>query len=247
MAQAALAAEENPGQAMNLLDKARLMMPGTLIEDAALRRGLILAEKLLDTGKFEALAREYIWRFPRSDYFESFRRQSSSAVTRFILDGEAGDFERIEKLVDLIDPANQCGFYLQTAYQGIIDGKIAAAHRAAIKGRKLARDGTVEQGRAALYNAAALILMGNIETGTNELALANTVQLPRQDEDLKEQVALLISQIGDPAEDPFITSNQVGTAGSHDGTSAAGQAAGLIDLAQKKLAQAVDVIQGKDP
>ena len=74
--------------------------------------------------------------------------------------------------------------------------------------------------------------MGNIETGTNALALANAVQLPRQDEDLKEQVALLISQIGDPAEGLFITSNQVGTAGSQDYTSTAGQAAGLIDLAQ---------------
>jgi hypothetical protein len=76
-----LISKENPGEAIRLLDLARVLAPGTLVEETALRRELVLADEIADIDKFTFLSSEYIWRFPNSAYFDSFRQRFvSSAV-----------------------------------------------------------------------------------------------------------------------------------------------------------------------
>lgn len=62
----------DPRKALSYLAFARLAMPGTLIEETALRRGLALELQLKDRQNFVFLALRYVRRFPHSIYTPAF-------------------------------------------------------------------------------------------------------------------------------------------------------------------------------
>jgi chemotaxis protein MotC len=101
-----LVAKDDPHEAMQLLDKAGVMLPGTVVEEAALRRGLVLAQEVHGIDKFAALSSEYVWRFPNSEYFESFRQQFALASIHFSLTANSDDWAKIEKLISKLEPAS---------------------------------------------------------------------------------------------------------------------------------------------
>ena len=68
------------GTALKRLDYIRLNAPGTLLEEAALRRGLMIAARLGDKDKVRLLARNYLQRFALSPYSEDFFRQLVDAL-----------------------------------------------------------------------------------------------------------------------------------------------------------------------
>lgn len=187
---------------MRLLDQARVLAPGTLVEETALRRELVLADQIADIDKFTFLSSEYIWRFPGSAYFESFRQRFVSSVVHFGLTIKPTQYAALEELVGQIDSAGQLGLYLQMAQRSIIDGKPGAARFAAGKAVLLSADGSVERARSKLYEAAALILTDQFEKGVSELGAVDVARLPKQDAELKEAVASLAKLIGNDPGNP---------------------------------------------
>jgi chemotaxis protein MotC len=250
MIQSALVAKEDPGKAMRLLDQARVLAPGTLVEETALRRELVLADEIADIDKFTFLSSEYIWRFPGSAYFESFRQRFVSSVVHFGLTIKPTQYAALEELVGQIDPAGQLWLYLQMAQRSIIDGKPGAARFAAGKAVLLSADGSVERARSKLYEAAALILTDQFEKGVSELDAVDVARLPKQDAELKEAVASLAKLIGNGPGNPQgrVTPEPVehGVSPAADVPAIASVSA-LIDLAQQKLGQTDKVLERKIP
>lgn len=72
LVKAILTSAEDLKAALLLLGTARALMPGTLVEEGALRRCIIFAGKLPDTGQLEHCASSYIRRFPKSLYWKDF-------------------------------------------------------------------------------------------------------------------------------------------------------------------------------
>jgi chemotaxis protein MotC len=250
MIQSALIAKDDPREALRLLDKARVMLPGTLVEEAALRRALILAEEVSDIDKFAALSSEYVWRFPNSEYFESFRQQFAAAVIHFSLAADSNESAKIEKLIGILEPASRLRLYLQIGYRGIIGGKAGAALVAAVKAKQLSQDGTPEQTRAAFYEAAALLLTGNFESGVAELNSVDARRLPRQDVELKDATTSLAKMIGDPSgkvSAPAVFEAAEAAIASPNAAGASASASALIDLVQQKLGQTDEVLTRRSP
>ena len=107
MIQSALVSREDPAKAMRLLDQARLLTPGTLVEEAALRREIFLAGEIADLEQFSSLSSQYIRRFPNSVYADNFRRRFSDAITNFGLKSEASQFAKLEILLSELSSADQ--------------------------------------------------------------------------------------------------------------------------------------------
>lgn len=250
MIQSALVAKDNPGEAVRLLDQARILAPGTLVEEAALRRELVLTDEIADIDKFTGLSSQYIRRFPNSVYFESFRQRFASSVVHLGMASEPAQFAKLEKLVGELDSASQLKLYLQIAQKGLIDGKTGAARFAAGKAVQLSEDGNVERVRSKLYEAAALILTDQFETGISELDAVDGSRLPKQDVELKGAVAALAKFIGN---DPGKPQGPVAAQPNEHGVSPTGDlgvsasASALIDLVQEKLGQADEVLERKAP
>jgi len=248
MIQSALISKDDPREALRLLDKARVMLPGTLVEEAALRRELILAEEVSDIDKFAALSSEYVWRFPRSEYFDSFRQQFASAAIGFSLAADSNGSAKIEKLIAQLDATGQLRLYLEIGYRGVIGGKAGAALLAALKAKQFSQSGTVEYERAALYEAAALTLTGQSETGVEKLQAVDSRRLSRQDVELKDTTTSLAKLIGDPSANPSGSAMPEGAEPgitSPSATQASASASALIDSIQQKLGQTDEVLEGK--
>lgn len=250
MIQSALIAKDDPREALLLLDQARVLLPGTLVEEAALRRALILTEEISDIDRFSALSSEYVWRFSNSEYFGSFRQQFASAIIHFGLAADSSGAAKLEKLIGTLDSASQLRLYLEIGYRGIVGGKANAALIAAGKAKQFSQPGTVEHERAALYEAAALLLTGQFESGVAELNDVDARQLPRQDIELKDATASLAKMIGDPsvtASGPTAPEAAEIATASPNASSASASASALLELVQQKLGQTDEVLETKSP
>ena len=82
LAQALLASRTNPERAFEHFEKARLLLPGTLIDEAALRQIVVLASKTSNRERFSRAAISYLSRFRRSAYVAGFETQLAFHIVR---------------------------------------------------------------------------------------------------------------------------------------------------------------------
>jgi chemotaxis protein MotC len=195
LAQAALLAQDNPSKAMNLLDMARILAPGTLAEDAALRREIFLAEETADFDKFIAMSEQYLRRFRRSVYADSFHHSFAISVVRL---SQTANVQQLASLAGLLTELNsheQLRLYLQVAQSSVVNAKVGAARWAAEKAARLAPQNGIEAHRAVLYDGAAAVLTTDYDRGLSELKGVDATHLLRDDALLKEAALGLAVQI----------------------------------------------------
>ena len=79
-ARSVLETKRDAKAAVDLLDWARLLAPGGLVEEAALRREIALLAEAKDMSRLAVLTRQYVTRFGASLYAADFLRDLASAV-----------------------------------------------------------------------------------------------------------------------------------------------------------------------
>ena len=198
LVQASLVAREDLPKAIGLLDDARLLMPGTLVEEAALRREVFLVAQTGNLDRFEFLSQQYLRRFGTSVYAEDFRQRFATAIARLgIADGD-DRFPRLEAILKSSDPENQRALFLQLAQAAVVHGKLGTARSAAADAAALATIGSHDAMRAGLYDAAASILPGkDIVEVSKRLASLNRRQLGRRDADLLDAAITVAAAVGE--------------------------------------------------
>lgn len=198
LVQAGLIAREDIPKAIRLLDDARLLMPGTLVEEAALRREVFLIAQTGNLDRFEFLSRQYLRRFGTSIYAEDFRQRFATAIARLgIADGD-DRFPRLEAILKSSDPENQRALFLQLAQAAVVHGKLGTARSAAADAAALAPLGGSDAMRAGLYDAAASIVAGrDIGDVRKRLDNLNRRQLGRRDTDLLDAAVAVAAAVGE--------------------------------------------------
>lgn len=189
LAQAALIAEDNSAKAMNLLDMARVFAPGTLVEDAALRREVFLAEEAGDFDKFIAMSDQYFRRFRRSVYADSFHRSFAVSLTRISQNGDDQQLAALGDLLNSLSTHEQLHLYLEVAQYSLLSGKVAVAKWAGAKAALFADKNSAEMHRAALYDGAAAIFTTDYDQGVSQLKTVPSDRLTH-DEAVLDEAAL---------------------------------------------------------
>jgi chemotaxis protein MotC len=207
LAQSALAAKDDPRRAMRLLDEARILAAGTLVEEAALRRTVFLADETSDLSRFATSSSQYLRRYQRSVYAENFRRRFGESVTRFGITGDPGQREKLRNLLSELEASEQLNLYLNIAQYGILKGKIEPARFAAAAAMRLSQETGLEQTRSKLYQATTTILTQSLEVGLRELAEVDASHLQKRDQELSEVVAKMAGQIQKETEAGQVSAN----------------------------------------
>ncbi|TCT07919.1 chemotaxis protein MotC [Aquabacter spiritensis] len=156
LAQAALWVRKDPKRAADLLDTARLLAPGTLVEEAALRRAILVASQAGDAQAFERLARQYLFRFRNSVYAGNFRQRFAAALSRMTFIGDPDQIHRLDDLLEPLEPESRRDLELLVARAAIVQGKTAAAGLAAERALSGTPRNSVDAERARLYRGASL-------------------------------------------------------------------------------------------
>ncbi len=200
--QSGLVAHDDPSKALALLDLARLLAPGTLIEEAALRREIVATE-IGNQQRFTLLARQYMRRFQHSVYAETFKQQLTTQAIQIGTRSTSDQFTKLEDLLNEWEVDERRQIYLSMARTAVSQAMIAAGRRAADRAGRLTLDGSVDAARAKLYEAASLIFTDDYELGRATLESLNRSRLPKSDADLYDRVlsvAKLVRKWPDPSQ-----------------------------------------------
>ncbi|MEH3117575.1 MAG: chemotaxis protein MotC [Methylorubrum populi] len=200
LTQSALTVREAPARSLELLDLARLLAPGTLVEEGALRRQIFVVAQGGDARRFEALAIQYLRRFRRSVYAGNFRQRFAAALTRLDFDSDRTRIASLERMLDEIEPESRRDLYLLVARAALEQGRRETALFAAERATGLAAPDSRPAAQARLYRGAALIVAeGGFEEGYETLRDLDRADFAPADADLLDAALSTARQIRTPA------------------------------------------------
>ncbi len=200
LVKAILTSAEDLKAALQLLSAARAFMPGTLVEEAALRRCISFAGKIPDIEQLEICASLYIRRFPSSIYWQEFEDNFSFSLIEVDYLNSHGTLPRLSFILNDLDPTVYRRMLLLISKQAIGRGRFLLANSTATNVLDVSGEGSVEMARANLYVGATMIVQEHFEAGKEKLEKIDKSLLDADDKSLLEKAMKLALQIAERPE-----------------------------------------------
>ncbi|MGF7005493.1 chemotaxis protein MotC [Aminobacter sp. BE322] len=188
-----VAITETPETAVELFDQARLLAPGTLVEEAALRRSVGLAPRLADGGRFLRNSTQYVRAYLRSPYASQFADAFVAGVVT--LNGQI-NLDALADITAMMDAEQEKVVYLRIARRAAIDGLTelsAYASRKAEQGRDGQRNDA--DPRTQLYSGLSAVTSGSVEEMLGKLEGIDREKLSKGDRALLDAAEAVASEV----------------------------------------------------
>lgn len=182
----------DPVQALKFYDWARLTAPGTIVEEAALRRSLAIAVEGGMVEKAGAYANRYARRFLHSPYASQF---ADLFVQLVVEHNDAFDQAAIEGTLIYMDSDRQREVYLRIARQAAIKGRNELARQAADKAKLLSGTGEGADALAKLYGGLAGIPTNEVGAAIAAIAAIPDEILSPSDRALRDAAAAIAEEV----------------------------------------------------
>ena len=239
-----LSAGENPARAIDDLYNARQLMPGTSIEEAALRRCVAFAGKTKDIQRLRFCSGRYMRRFAQSLYWREFEGSMAMAVAQTGY-GEGKSFKELMAASDRLDMARQRSLLLTLARATLTHGRLELAMALSEAAVAVCFAESPEMTRTKLYRAAALVAIGSYSEGRALLDALNQQHLSEEDLQLFTLARHVQSEIG---ADPKVTEKEaVQLLSTQVGATADPEIDRLLLAANTALKQAQNSLQPEKP
>jgi chemotaxis protein MotC len=180
-ARSVLETKRDAKAAIGLLDWARLLAPGGLVEEAALRREISLLAEAKDASRLAMLTRQYVTRFAASLYAADFLRDLAGAVARLGLADDPANYKLLSSAVAALPPDSRRDFLLTLARSGLVSARFAAAAAAATEALESSKADSPEAMRARLYLAASRLFSEAYDAAIADLRALSAAKLDRAD------------------------------------------------------------------
>lgn len=198
LVRASLAAESDQRKAFALLDRARVIAPGTLVEEAALRRQAILAAKINELDTFERLSSQYFRRFGTSLFAGSFEQQFAQEVVSHAYPAHEKRMATLEAIIRGLEPEVRTNACLALAEQGISRANVGIVRFAARLAGIDAQSSPLDATRMRLFEAAALLVTDAYEEGSRTLWTIDRAKLGVREEALLNAAFAVSREIARP-------------------------------------------------
>lgn len=174
-----LLAAEHPVEALKLLDQARLLSPGTLVEEAALRRSVAISTRQGDATRFALASTQYVERFLYSPYASQF---ADAFVAGAIALHETVSQDKLADITAMMDPEREKVIYLRIARRAAIEGLKDLSAFASAKAEH-GRDGDKsDDPRALLYVSLSTVTSATVEEMRAQLKAIDRSRLSESDQ-----------------------------------------------------------------
>jgi chemotaxis protein MotC len=174
LVKAIVVANTDLARVIRLCDDARLLSPGTLIEETALRLAIEAAITQGNQAKFEAIALRYFRRFPRSPFLAAVIRPVAGAIAEHGYSENPDGVRWVRHVVQYLDPNKLVPFYSALAEAGLRLSKLETTINAARMAQKYARQGSADEAWALAYEGSALVISDHAK-GQARLAAAQSI------------------------------------------------------------------------
>src|SRR5262245_61803831 len=183
-----------------MLDEARLLSPGTLVEEAALRRTVGLPHGI-DGPRFLMAAGQYVSRFLHSPYASQFVDVLVAGVVAL---NQTIDLDELDTVIGGMDPERQRVVYLRLARRAGIDGVPGLAQYASEKARTIKVDGpdpTLDP-RTLLYSSLGAITSDTVGEVLPKLQAIDRSRLSESDRKLLDAAMSIASAVTERPKQP---------------------------------------------
>lgn len=175
-------------------------MPGTLVEESALRRSALDYAEARDEGQLWKRLERYARRYPFSVYATNFWEDIMLAVAKWGAKNKAPSLERLDFILSLLPASQRRVLYLTLARAAAASGQAELTGFAGRRLRRLSADGTVEDLQGAFF-----IALYGVVTADGDGALQTLRTVPRdilnnQDRALLDSALSLGLQIERPSQ-----------------------------------------------
>ena len=195
-ARSVLKTRKDPKAAIADLDWARLLAPGGLVEEAALRREIGLLAEAHDAPRVAQLSRQYAERFAASLYAPDFFHDLARIVARTGIAEDPANFRLLSAAVARMPAEGQRDFLLTLAHAATVGGRFDAAASAASEVLRRAAPGSVEEARGRLYlDAGRIFSDGAYDTALADLRQISVAKLDRSDVALRAAALGVAAQL----------------------------------------------------
>ncbi|RUW52297.1 chemotaxis protein MotC [Mesorhizobium sp. M8A.F.Ca.ET.208.01.1.1] len=191
-----LLATDQPAAALMLLDEAKLLSPGTLVEEAALRRSVGIAVTQGDAARFALASTQYVERYLYSPYASQF---ADSFVSGVIALHMSISQDKLADITSMMDPEREKVIYLRIARRAAIDGMSDLSAFASARAEQ-GRDGNTNQGdpRALLYSSLSTVTSDTIEDVRAKLGKIDRGKLSDSDRALLDAAQAIAGEVVAP-------------------------------------------------
>ena len=245
-AQSVLKTTSDPKRAIALLDLARLMSPGGLVEEAALRREIILLGDQRVGDRVVDLVRQYMTRFGHSIYAEDFIQGLASTAIRHGLTDDLPSLEKFRSLLSMVAPEVRRNFLMTVARAQTLNGRTEVAAAAARAALSEAPSGSPDEARARLFEAAAQILTADYDAGVETLKSIDRSRLGKPDQALLTAVTFAAAHLRDPpTEKPIEEPAREEPEAVSPGTSSTASISATLSLGAAVLGRTASLARGE--
>jgi chemotaxis protein MotC len=201
LVQATLCADQDAKKAIALLDLARLLEPGTLIEEAALRKEMSMIGSTGNLDKFGLLARRYLGVFSHSVYADNFRQLVAATAMQISAANSDEAGLSLSRIAGSLSKTDRRRLYLAIARAAVLSGHLKMAAIAAEQARALSDAASPDEARALVYLGAASIVGDRYDAGHKALDSVAPDRLAPRDRALRASAVALAEMIRKPAVD----------------------------------------------
>jgi chemotaxis protein MotC len=180
-----------PEAALADFETARLLAPGTLIEEAALRRSLVISVSIGDAETFTRSASAYVRRFLRSPYASQFAETFVSGMATLYADLDASEMADILSWMSSEQAEN---IALRMSRQAAISNDAAMIAFAA----DISGDAPADDPRALLYSNLGSIASPNVAETLSTLRSIDRTRLSEGDRALLDAATGVARRVVEP-------------------------------------------------
>lgn len=246
-AQSVLQTTRDQAKAIALLDLARLLAPGCLVEEAALRREILLVNDQGDVDRVASLSRQYATRFGRSVYADDFLHGLGAAVVQADLTSTPENFAKLHVVISALTSEIRRAFLLTVARAEALNGKFAVAGAAAAEALRDAPGDSADEARGRLYEAAARVVSSEYDGGVAELQSAAPSKLDKSDQALLAAVRSIASYVRAPQREISPQRERAAAEAPPDPADHAAATIALAEAAMSRTAALAGVAQKESP
>ena len=244
LAQAMLVSADDPKRAIAYLDLARLLAPGTLVEEAALRRGAVIAALGDDLDKFKLLTSQYLRRYSKSVYASDFIRRFATVVTTGKFAENPSLFSEVAEALDMLDKDEQKRAYSAIAEAGIVRGRVQLTLLAAKKLADQAKDDPKRAVQARLYEAAALLVTDDFDRAVIQLKSIDRAALGARDQPLLDAALTVANKMRAPLPEAIAGGEPPPVSAEQGRDVELSQAPAVIGKANKAIGKVDELLDG---
>lgn len=186
----------DPSEALKFYDLARLLAPGTIVEEAALRRSVAISVEQGQVPRSLDYAKRYTRRFIYSPYASQFADLLVVLAVRNY--GEVTD-EDITETIEPMDDQRKREIYLRIARKAAIDGKNDLARLAAAHAQALSPEedlpGQAPRAAAELYDGLARVMTSGVDDVRKAMETLPVEGLSERDRALRAAAEKIASEV----------------------------------------------------